>query len=203
MTVQELRERVVKAEQKVEKCTNTIAKHEKQVQKKLDQIHKNGWEANRHLYYGDNYNPDALWNIGEYELKLEDVETAKRKLQDAERVLNNWKQKLETEEDKTNTIVFKLPECMKELKNELAKQWKEEGVENPEREAEGWVLNLYNRIKEVTGEVTSWDNIRFNGKALNGRVEGVKGIANVETIVAGGYNVQCLHMRVLVHKYIK
>lgn len=66
--------------------------------------------------------------------------------------------------------------------------------------AEIWIIDLYNRVKDVTGEVTDWSNIYYKGKALNGTVVGKKGSANVETIVAGGYHIQRLHYRVLVHK---
>ena len=72
-----------------------------------------------------------------------------------------------------------------------------------EREADFWLLNLYNRVKEVTGEVTDCGGLRWGGKCLDGYVVGKKGTALVETIGAGGYNIQRFHLRVLVHKYEK
>ena len=39
----------------------------------------------------------------------------------------------------------------------------------------------------------------MNGE-INGIAEGEKGRAKVETIGAGGYNIQCYHFRVLVNK---
>lgn len=69
-----------------------------------------------------------------------------------------------------------------------------------ERDAMAWVLDLYYRTFNITGEVTDCNYLYFNGKALNGKVIGKKGTARVETIVAGGWNIQRLHYRVLVHQ---
>lgn len=68
------------------------------------------------------------------------------------------------------------------------------------KEAELFIVDLYNRVKAITGEVTDWGNIHYGGKALNGWVEGKNGKAKVESILAGGYNIQRLHVRVLVHE---
>lgn len=75
--------------------------------------------------------------------------------------------------------------------------------EQNEKEAKLLIIDLYNRVKDITGEVTSWKEIRVtqgNGfsAVLNGYVEGKEGKARVESILAGGYNIQRLHVRVLV-----
>lgn len=66
------------------------------------------------------------------------------------------------------------------------------------------ILDLYYRVKDITGEVTDWTGIHAtqgtHGFAvLNGIVIGKEGRAKVESILAGGYNIQRLHVRVLVH----
>lgn len=73
-----------------------------------------------------------------------------------------------------------------------------------EQDAKVMTLNLYNRVKAITGEVTNWSAIRCEmgniGPVLTGYVEGKEGRAEVETILAGGYNIQRLHIRTLVHE---
>lgn len=73
-----------------------------------------------------------------------------------------------------------------------------------ERDAKALTLDLYYRVKDITGEVTDWTEIHAtqgtNGfTVLNGTVTGKEGQARVESILAGGYNIQRLHVRVLVH----
>jgi hypothetical protein len=55
------------------------------------------------------------------------------------------------------------------------------------------------RVKEKVGEITDAAglHIGMNGE-INGLVVGVKGSATINTILAGGHNIQCLHYRVLV-----
>lgn len=74
-----------------------------------------------------------------------------------------------------------------------------------ERDAKALVLDLYYRVKDITGEVTDWSGIRATQgthgfTVLNGVVIGKEGRAEVESIYAGGYNIQKLHVRVLVHE---
>lgn len=62
--------------------------------------------------------------------------------------------------------------------------------------------DLCHRISDVVGIIQNASNLyigRQNGE-INGYVEGTKGKCFVETISAGGYNIQCFHYRVLVKK---
>ena len=72
-----------------------------------------------------------------------------------------------------------------------------------EKDAEYFIIDLFNRVKEITGEVTNWEGIRLTMgntfPVLEGMVQGKEGKARVETILAGGYNIQRLHIRTLVH----
>lgn len=81
---------------------------------------------------------------------------------------------------------------------EALKHTDEEFRKIEEREADIWLLDLYNRVKAITGEITDASYISWGGKCLDGYVVGVNGKANVTTIEAGGYNIQRWHLRTLV-----
>ena len=70
--------------------------------------------------------------------------------------------------------------------------------------SEDLIIDLIYRVRKITGKITDWSNIRATAgtggfTVLNGTVIGKEGIACVESITAGGYNIQRLHIRVLVH----
>lgn len=79
------------------------------------------------------------------------------------------------------------------LKEYISKQVKKDRV-NKEKA-------LIKRVIKITGEITDakYLKVGVNGE-LNGFIIGTEGKANIETIFAGGYNIQCLHFRVLVKK---
>lgn len=68
------------------------------------------------------------------------------------------------------------------------------------RTARELILGLYARVIGITGKVTSWEDMTLRGGALNGFVTGENGTCKVESILAGGWNIQRLHVRVLTHK---
>lgn len=67
-------------------------------------------------------------------------------------------------------------------------------------EKEARRIDLINRVTDVVGEIVDATHLRFGlNDGINGVVIGKKGKANVQTIDAGGYNIQRYHYRVLVH----
>lgn len=257
MNSRELREKLQKSEDNVEKIKKTIARHFAQADKKKAIILENGWTFDRWQYVGGGPTPneDAYWTICDYEGKISDAESAKKKLVEAERIRDNWKSKLDRQLELEATIQTEIPEIFKKVRDELIETWtewdilerekmyklekeyrdkypeyrdfrdawyklysysKQESLKKTdeefrkmeEREADIWLLDLYNRVYAITGKVTDCSGIRWGGKCLDGVVVGEAGKANVETIEAGGYNDSVLldsgrhgqrwHLRTLV-----
>ena len=238
MTATELREKLNKAQEAVNKRIATIAKQEAKVAKLLKQIRAKGWdETQPHQRYGTEDHEECYWLICDYDNATEEVKSSRKKLAELEKTAANWAEKLANREALEGGVISQMPEIFNQLKTELTETWTAQDIAKAEnmnadqrklewkefskkwsystrmelsktadefrianaRTAEHFILDLYNRVVEVTGEVTDWSNVRYVGKALNGLVVGVKGKALVETITAGGYNIQRLHYRVLVH----
>lgn len=73
-------------------------------------------------------------------------------------------------------------------------------------DAKFFILQLYYRVKDITGDVTDWSYIELEDgtgffPTLNGVVVGKMGKATVHSIYAGGWNIQRLHVRVLVKEW--
>jgi len=71
------------------------------------------------------------------------------------------------------------------------------------KEGQRVILDLTDRVTKITGPITSYAGLHLtqgNGgwAVLNGVVEGEDGKASVESILAGGYAIQRLHVRTLV-----
>lgn len=79
------------------------------------------------------------------------------------------------------------------------KDWEQRLEVLLEREKTAKRQNLISRVKKVIGVITDATRLYIadNGE-INGFVFGTQGKAAVETITAGGYNIQCFHFRVLV-----
>ena len=77
--------------------------------------------------------------------------------------------------------------------------WLEKDIEQ-ERRAK--LLDLISRIMKVVGRITDASDLRIGPKGdINGIIVGTEGRAKIETIGAGGYNIQCFHFRTLIHEY--
>lgn len=86
----------------------------------------------------------------------------------------------------------------------LASMSNEEIERDVERKIENMKLNLLDRVSEKCGEIKGCRNVRVEtgnineGTAVNGTFYGTKGTATVKSVMAGGFNIQRLHVRVLV-----
>lgn len=70
-----------------------------------------------------------------------------------------------------------------------------------EKEKNNKLLDLMNRVTAITGIITDTTNLKINAKGdIDGIIYGEKGNCKVNTVGAGGYNIQCFHYRVLVKK---
>ena len=251
MTIIDLKEKVKKAEEAVAKAQKTIERHTVQMEKKLKIVTDHGWNPeDPFCRYNTSEHDEAYWAITDYTDKVEDIKSATKKLVEKERILQNWKDRLEAAEAKEHKFMTEVPDCMKTMMGELIIKWDEHDKERRERlgkiydkvgyyaffkgtpenhhwdthtyadynfmfltddeihnanvrAAESLVMDLYSRINAITGEVTDWSYIEYNGGALNGIVHGQLGSVRVESILAGGYNIQRLHVRVLVHEIKK
>ena len=60
---------------------------------------------------------------------------------------------------------------------------------------------IIERTNAIVGEITDASGLTVGSKDdLNGHIIGTRGVAKVQTIGAGGYNIQCFHFRTLIHK---
>ena len=60
---------------------------------------------------------------------------------------------------------------------------------------------IIERTNAIVGQITDANELRIGDKGdLNGYILGTRGTAKVQTIGAGGYNIQCFHFRTLIHK---
>ena len=82
-----------------------------------------------------------------------------------------------------------LEECLIKFKKDIDKEWTRK------------YDFIIERTNAIVGQITDASNLRIGAKHdLNGYIIGTKGTAKVQTIDAGGYNIQCYHFRTLINK---
>ena len=69
------------------------------------------------------------------------------------------------------------------------------------KDAEAKYDDIVERANAIVGTITDATGLSVGAKGeLNGIVIGDRGRARIETIGAGGYNIQCFHFRTLIHE---
>ena len=268
MKLTTLQDRITKAQETIAKKENTISKKLAQIEKKLTQVEKAGYnltamrnilenmDCEQYRKYGvlesairesvdiRSMERELSWTVYDISHLADDIRRNKLEIIEKMESLKKYQAQLAGELERESIYLKEIPDCVKEMKNELVERWDaydkakrdrlneeyfslgysafmkkyhmagynfrqltdDQIHESNERDAKLLVMNLYIRVKEITGEITSWSDIYLQagayGPVLNGYVEGKEGRARVESILAGGYNIQRLHVRVLVKEYI-
>ncbi len=87
---------------------------------------------------------------------------------------------------------------LNEPNRETAKEKLEKELANEYRRKYDFIIERTNAIVKV---ITDASGLRIGGTGeLNGFIVGTAGTAKVQTIGAGGWNIQCYHFRTLIHK---
>ena len=229
MKIETLKERISKAEEKIARKQNTIAKKSAAVAKKQAELEKVtdkheryciecdiGWleddlkrlaseikETEKTL---ENYHKQLTGEIKRQDLLTKEVPETLKTLQNE--LVTEWdrydkERRARMQEDYREMDYREFCKKYRGQDTELRYKSDDEIHAANVRDAEGIILNLVNRVKGITGEITDWGHLYLNPdnngwSILNGRVEGKEGIAYVESIGAGGYNIQRYHIRVLV-----
>lgn len=105
-------------------------------------------------------------------------------------------QKQKKLKDFGDRIIFKMDEIRNEQEREM---WLDKTIEE---EKGAKLLDLIGRIMGVVGTITDVSALTIGADGdINGYIVGTEGKAKIQTIGAGGYNIQCFHFRTLITEY--
>ncbi len=229
MKIETLKDRIEKAKEMINKKENTIIKKTKMIEKKQKQIEKAKEDNEKYWLEADIRSLEDDIKRGKKEIEAKKETLTKYELQlkgELEKESLYVKEMPSQFKQLQEALVERWNEWNKNRKATLIEKYKELGYKSfikeysyndydfmkiddkkleatNEKEAKALIIDLYNRVKEITGEVESWEDVHATQGAqgmvvLNGTVKGKEGVAQVESILAGGYNIQRLHIRVLV-----
>jgi len=223
MNAKEITERINKAQDNLNRLMNTIAKREAKLEKLNAMLAKETdrqkkeriqWDIDDEEYaLSENKSKIAerKEKIQYWQVKLESANAECKRLMEIPEQLKELK--VELEKDITETNINLKNQMWAERDQDSDGFYKKYNAQDRElmwksdseierdakHEAKMWVLNLISRVEKKVGEITNW-KVYIATKSLNGIVEGTRGKVKIETIGAGGYNIQCFHHRVLVNR---
>lgn len=229
MKIETLKDRIEKAKETINKKENTIIKKTKMIEKKQKQIEKAKEDNEKYWLEADIRSLEDDIKRGKKEIEAKKETLTKYELQlkgELEKESLYVKEMPSQFKQLQEALVERWNEWNKNRKATLIEKYKELGYKSfikeysyndydfmkiddkkleatNEKEAKALIIDIYNRVKVITGEVESWEDVHATQGAqgmvvLNGTVKGKEGVAQVESILAGGYNIQRLHIRVLV-----
>lgn len=224
MDIEKLQERIDKAQEKIDKKLNTIEKAKIRIEKLNAKLEKCKYHNDEELYSEEgkkDSTSDEWFESWQMILKLKDAHNSitsnLKEIKKTEETLKKYQAQMVKENAKHKSLE-NIPEILKKLIDEIIEKNDKMMMEDPKETrtneeihkdnvefANYIVINLIARTESVVGEITSWDNLHVTAgthflPVFNGKVHGTNGSAMIETIEAGGYNIQRWHLRVLIKK---
>ena len=233
MKIETLQERIENAEKKIDKKQATIVKKQSLIDKK-QRTYESKYSDNPNIPEAltlkwdiEHYTEDicrlereiaeTARNLDKYRKQLEGADRESVLIKEMPEVLKELQTELVDRWDKWDTerrnkikadyyeLDYKEFSRSYNHADKIFRLKSDEQIHNDNvKSAESLIIDLIYRVRNITGEITDWSDVRAtNGTGgftvLNGTVIGKEGVACVESITAGGYNIQRLHIRVLVH----
>lgn len=224
-----LKDRIAKRQDKVQRLTANIEKLQKKIEKiaatQPDERERN-WEIRcvQEEIEDKEYKIDTLMKeIAKYSAEVAETEAIEQKNRNVPALveyLNEWKKK--EIEFYRNLFDFYLANKDKAFEPHHKKKFwntvspvvgliidgtpetlnEEKMIKRVTWDANAKYDHLIEQVEEITGEITDARQLEIGDKGeINGYIIGKSGKASVQTIGAGGYNIQRFHFRTLVHEY--
>lgn len=156
------------------------------------------WEQRMIEYYKDQYKEYGI----AYEKRRRDIK-AYQDWRYSDAGYNATKEERDKRSDQENKARKKFRDDWMHVTqfNHGSKSWEETMIDDLRAEKIRKYDDIIRRTNEAIGQITDAGGLKV-GKAgdLNGYLKGIRGRVSVETIGAGGYNIQCYHFRTLIHK---
>ena len=226
MRIETLNDRIANAKAKIEKKQGTILKKEALIEKKsnmpnadywtkyeiehlkedVERLHSEIEEAKKSL---EKYEAQLAGELEKESILIRDIPESMKRMQSE--LVERWDKwdiayREKIKKDRFDMTYEDWSKLYKSIDRYTLMYRTDEQIHKANmQDAKMLIIDLYYRVKKITGEITDWSGIRatqgtWGAAVLNGFVIGKEGRAYVESILAGGYNIQRLHVRVLVHE---
>lgn len=199
----------------VEKAEKGIVRAQKKFDKmyqaavKLDCVweHKDWWERRE----SGNYTKDQDWASFEYRCAKEDLQEQIERLAKAEKALNKLLtvQDIKGQEHKRieSYAIPAIDQFLDNWERSVMEYYQEKGELDEAKirdiKWDKWFkkASIIHKVEKHVGKIVDTGNLHIGSDGnINGRIIGDKDSCYVQTIIAGGWNIQCLHYRVMINK---
>lgn len=206
----------------IEKCQKKVDLLNKQIEEKgitYELFSRTNYEEMVKMFSNEEELNNYYWNVLCKHNSLEEqIKNNNRKIKDLDQIISNLNQKIENNQEEERKYL-NAPQVIKDF----CEKWRVDATfyfithhdnskSDPFRyrdeeyikrsiadEAKMRALQICYKVWDKCGEIVDASGLHWgNDCSLNGQIIGTRGIAYVETIIAGGYNIQCEHFRVLV-----